>query len=55
MFINLMRGAYLTDEEFEAEMAKRREILGLESGQMVIGCPLCGLDDPLADVIGAQQ
>ena len=42
MFINLMRGVYLTDEEFAAEMAKRRANLGLADGEVAIGCPLCG-------------
>ena len=42
MFINLMRGVYLTDDEFEAELAKRRETLDLADGETVIGCPLCG-------------
>ena len=55
MFINLMRGSYLTDEEFEAEMANRRRALDLEPGEMVIGCPLCGTEDPLAVVAGEQQ
>ena len=55
MFINLMRGAYLTDEEFEEAMAKRREALNLKPGEMVIGCPLCGEEGALADVTGAQQ
>ena len=55
MFINLMRGAYLTDEEFEEAMTKRREALNLKPGEMVIGCPLCGEEGTLADVTGAQQ
>jgi hypothetical protein len=32
---------YLTDEEFEQEMAKRRARLSLKDGQGVSGCPLC--------------
>jgi hypothetical protein len=32
----------LTDEEFEREMAERRQQLGLKEGQSVLGCPLCG-------------
>ena len=55
MFINLMRGSYLTDEEFESEMANRRRALDLEPGEMVIGCPLCGTEEPLAVVAGEQQ
>ena len=54
MFANLMRGIYLTDEEFEAEMAKRRDRLELDPGQMVLGCPLCGAAAPVDSVIGAQ-
>jgi hypothetical protein len=45
MFINLGRGIYLTDEQFEEELAVRREKLGLERGDTVAGCPLCGLFD----------
>ena len=43
MFINLMQGTFLTDEEFEAEVERRREHLRLtgEPGGDV-GCPLCG-------------
>jgi hypothetical protein len=33
---------YLTNEEFQHEMAQRRARLGLKEGQTVIGCPLCG-------------
>ncbi len=35
----------LTDEEFAAEMAARRERLGLTEGQTVLGCPLCGFEE----------
>jgi mono/diheme cytochrome c family protein len=42
MLINLMQAIYLNDEQFQAEMAKRRERLQLTQGQTVIGCPLCG-------------
>jgi hypothetical protein len=42
MMINLMQAIFLTDEQFEAEVAKRREKLGLKAGQTVIGCPTCG-------------
>ena len=41
MMINLMQAISLTDQQFEAEVAKRREKLGLKSGQTVIGCPTC--------------
>ena len=45
MFINLARGIYLTEEEFAEEIAVRREKLGIERGDLVVGCPLCGLFD----------
>src|SRR5437870_9850153 len=32
---------YLTDEEFQKEMARRREALHIKPGQGVVGCPLC--------------
>ena len=32
---------YLTDEEFQKEMAHRREALHIKPGQGVVGCPLC--------------
>ena len=31
----------LTDEQFEAEVAQRKEKLALKPGQTVIGCPTC--------------
>ena len=45
MFINLARGIYLSEEQFEEELATRREKLGLKRGDTVVGCPLCGLFD----------
>jgi len=42
MMINLMQAITLTDEQFEAELAKRRQKLALKDGQTVIGCPTCG-------------
>ena len=55
MFINLARGIYLTDEQFEEELAARREKLGLERGDMVAGCPLCGLfDETQAETSGSE-
>ena len=35
----------LTDEQFEEEMALRRESLDLEPGETVLGCPLCGYEE----------
>jgi hypothetical protein len=42
MAIGIATGIELSDEEFEREMAKRRQQLHLTDGQTVIGCPLCG-------------
>jgi mono/diheme cytochrome c family protein len=42
MMINLMQAITLTDAQFEAEVATRRQRLGLKPGQAVIGCPTCG-------------
>ena len=42
MMINLMQAITLTDQQFEAEVAQRRQRLGLKPGQTVIGCPTCG-------------
>jgi hypothetical protein len=47
MMINLMQSIYLKDEEFEAELAKRRTTLGLRPGQSTIGCPTCGAPPPV--------
>ena len=44
MFIDLGQGLALTDEQFYAEMAKRREKLKLSPNDMLIGCPLCNGD-----------
>ena len=55
MFLNLMRGIELTDEEFAAEMAERRQALGLAPGEAVIGCPLCGAAYEPAEDAGDQQ
>ena len=41
MFIDLGQGVALTDEQFYAEMAKRREKLHLSANDVVVGCPLC--------------
>jgi mono/diheme cytochrome c family protein len=43
MMINLMQAISLTDEQYEAELAKRRQRLGLKEGQTVPGCPQCGV------------
>ncbi|MFV1987213.1 MAG: hypothetical protein ACC682_08015 [Gemmatimonadota bacterium] len=41
MFIDLGMRLELTEEQFVAEMAQRRERLGLDQNDHVIGCPLC--------------
>ncbi len=41
MFIDLGQRVSLTDEQFKAEMAHRREKLHLMRNDNVIGCPLC--------------
>ena len=43
MFIDLGNRVSLTDEQFEAEMAERREKLKLTRNSVVIGCPLCNV------------
>ncbi|MET0163402.1 MAG: cytochrome c [Vicinamibacterales bacterium] len=43
MFIDLGMGLSLTDEQFEAEMAKRREKMKLTQQDVMIGCPLCNV------------
>src|SRR5262249_2076545 len=43
MFIDLGQRVALTDEQFQAEMQKRREQLKLTRNSIVIGCPLCSL------------
>ena len=55
MFINLMRGVYLTDEEFSEELARRREALDLAAGDTVIGCPFCGIDGWTPGAAADQQ
>ena len=43
MFIDLGNRVSLTDEQFQAEMAARREKLKLTRNSVVIGCPLCNV------------
>jgi mono/diheme cytochrome c family protein len=43
MFIDLGMRVALTDEQFEAEMAKRRAKLNLTRNDHVVGCPLCNV------------
>jgi hypothetical protein len=41
MFIDLGMRVALTDEQFQEEMARRREQLHLTKNDVPIGCPLC--------------
>jgi hypothetical protein len=43
MFLELGLSIQLTEEEFQREMANRRERLRLTKNDVVIGCPLCNL------------
>jgi hypothetical protein len=43
MFIDLGQRVSLTDEQFRAEMARRREKLHITKNDNVIGCPLCNV------------
>ena len=54
MFIDLGMRVALTDEQFQEEMAKRRERLHLTKNDNVIGCPLC-LVPPAPKSTGAPQ
>jgi hypothetical protein len=55
MMINIAQTMSLTDEEFQQEMAHRREKLHLTQGQTVIGCPLCGYSKMPNLTTGGQQ
>jgi hypothetical protein len=43
MFIDLGIGLSLTEEQFQEEMAKRREKMRLTQSDVMIGCPLCNI------------
>jgi hypothetical protein len=51
MMINLMQAISLTDEQFEAEVAKRKQRLALKPGETVIGCPTCSAPPRLPSAI----
>ena len=55
MFIDLGNRVFLTDEQFEAEMAARKEKLKLTRNSVVIGCPLCNVFQPPAAAPRPQQ
>ncbi len=57
MFIDLGNRVTLTDEQFQAEMAARRDRLKLTRNSVVIGCPLCNVlpTPPVATAPRQQQ
>ena len=54
MLINIGQTISLTDEEFQQEMAQRRQRLHLTGGQTVLGCPLCGYSKIPVATVGSQ-
>ncbi len=46
MFLDLGQGVALSDEQFQAEMARRRAKLKLTANDVPIGCPLCMVPPP---------
>ena len=55
MMVNIGQVIVLNDEEFEREMAERRQMLNIKEGQTVSGCPLCGLTGRAAAPGGQQR
>jgi len=55
MFIDLGIQVAMTDEQFVREMAERREVLGLDINDHVIGCPLCMAQIPLLPEAEPQE
>ena len=55
MFIDLGEALELTDEQFEREMAERRERLGLTPNDHMIGCPLCLVEFPSQTEVVANE
>jgi hypothetical protein len=55
MLINIAQTMPLSEEEFQKEMAQRREKLHLGEGQTVLGCPLCGYAKKPVLTTGGQQ
>ena len=53
MFIDLGNRVVLTDAQFQAEMAKRRD--ANPSQDVIVGCPLCLLSKPAAKTTTNQQ
>ena len=55
MMINLSQGVYLTDEQFDEEVAQRSKDLNLTAGQYVLGCPRCGTGDGEVETSSSQD
>jgi hypothetical protein len=55
MMINIGQVIVLSDEQFQREMAQRREKLRLTEGQTILGCPLCGYSKGPAAPAQQQQ
>jgi hypothetical protein len=55
MFIDLGIRVALTDDQFQEEMARRRETLHLTKNDVVIGCPLCLVVPAAAKAAAGQQ
>jgi hypothetical protein len=55
MFIDLGMRVALTEEQFQDEMARRRERLHLTKNDVVIGCPLCLVMLPPVRTAGGPQ
>lgn len=47
MFIDLGKRVLLSDEEFVAEMAHRREVFNVGPNDHIVGCPLCMANVPV--------
>jgi hypothetical protein len=58
MNILIMQAVGLTDEQFQQEVAARRQRLSLKPGQDTPGCPLCAFEKlpaPRAPLTTGQQ
>jgi hypothetical protein len=54
MFLDLGLSIPLTEEEFQKEMAERRQRLKLGRNDMILGCPLCSLPPRATPSAGGQ-
>ena len=55
MFLDLGNRVSLTDEQFQREMALRRQQLGVTRNSVVVGCPLCNVTPPQATQSSQNQ